>query len=149
MGYCMRYITTSSPAPTLGELRDALVSIDARYRLDVTSEAPPSAGVHFDDVALGELAIHVAGDAAFAEEVGELLGGLKGAVGDDPASVRAVLEGASAIIALRVIFGDRDPDETLDTLDPIWGWFMETHEGLIQADDEGYYDDSGLILEVD
>ena len=58
------------------------------------------------------------------------------------------LTNATSIIAVRVLWQGREPEPTLEKLDALWNWLLSNRTGLMQADDEGYYDSSGLILSV-
>jgi len=62
--------------------------------------------------------------------------------------VLAILKDAECICCVRVLFGGRESEATLLRIDPIWNWFFKNRSGLMQADAEGYYDRSGLVLEV-
>ncbi len=90
------------------------------------------------------------GDGLFEEERDELIELVEG--GDDaPTRGRVVstLRIARAIVAVQVLFGDGDTDETLDRLVPLWTWLQANRRGLIQADGEGYYDGPKLILSLE
>ena len=57
------------------------------------------------------------------------------------------LERGTAIVAVRVLWRGREPDETLDMLSPLWEWLFANRTGILQADDEGWYHGPDLILE--
>jgi len=63
--------------------------------------------------------------------------------------VPAVLNAASALLAVQVLWGSGDAESTLQRLDPIWTWLFQHRSGLMQADGEGYYDREGLVLVVE
>src|SRR5262245_8436309 len=69
--------------------------------------------------------------------------------GKRKADVLKTLEEASAIIAVQVLFQDRQTEATLQKLLPHWEWLLSHRKGLVQADDEGYFDQSGRILKVE
>ena len=56
---------------------------------------------------------------------------------------------AKVIVAIRVLWQEREVEPTMEMLDPVWDWFFETHDGLLQADGEGYYDKDELIITVE
>jgi len=67
--------------------------------------------------------------------------------GPSRALVAQTLEGATAIVAIQVLWQGRSTDETLKRIQPVWDVLSANREGLLQADGEGFYDGSGLILE--
>ncbi|MEL6177969.1 MAG: hypothetical protein AAFS10_03405 [Myxococcota bacterium] len=148
MGYYMRYITTTSNIPTLDAIRSSLQTMDTHYRLTSVEPSEMSAELFFDEAIVGELDINMRGDGLFDEEIKELRDFVEHDAIGDRAPVLAALTEATAIIAVRVLWGERDTETTMALLDPLWSWLLEHYSGLLQADSEGYYDGSGLILEV-
>ena len=65
---------------------------------------------------------------------------------DKDAWVTSIQVGA---VAVRVLDQGREPEETLAKLDPLWQWLLANREGLLQAEGEGYYGATGLILQVE
>lgn len=62
--------------------------------------------------------------------------------------VLAFLRQVHVRLVVRVLWGGRGGNETLDRLDPLWEWLMVNYKGLLQADDEGFYEGRKLILKV-
>ncbi len=61
----------------------------------------------------------------------------------------AFLRDSKSTVAVRVLWGGRATvEETLRPLDALWEALFEELGGLLQADDDGYYDHEGMILEV-
>lgn len=60
--------------------------------------------------------------------------------------VLEVLTRVREMIAVQVLFGGRDIESTLTRLDPLWEWLFAHRRGLLQADGEGFYDATGLVL---
>jgi hypothetical protein len=85
----------------------------------------------------------------FDDERAELIESADQGEGPGKAAVLETLRDARIILAVQVLFGNGDPEETLDALDPLWSWLQENRQGLLQADGEGYYDANGLILELE
>jgi hypothetical protein len=67
--------------------------------------------------------------------------------GEGKTKVKRALEQAKAIVALQVLWQGCGTEETMEKLEPLWEWLFANRQGLLQADAEGYYDSSGLILE--
>jgi hypothetical protein len=150
MSYNMRFVVTTDQEIALPAIADALKEIDPSCELAVDSEATrPSADLVFGGDLYAELEINTPGDGLFDEELGELKELLEDAGYGDKARVLGVLDNAKGILAVRVLFGERETEATTAKLDPLWEWLFANREGLLQADGEGYYDSSGLILEVE
>ncbi len=97
---------------------------------------------------MGQIDVSVPGTAEFEDEIEELLELATHGVGDLD-TVAATLNSAKSIVAVQVIFGDLDTDSTLDLLGPLLSHLNENYAGIMQADDEGFYFDQKLILEVE
>src|SRR5690348_1653917 len=134
----MRYIVADERPVAVGDIRTAFAGAGAGYEIE--GEDGEATITHAGQ-AIGEVTVNVPGDGLFDEEIVELVELAQ--EGDDrsaAARVVGVLRAARAIVAVRVLFGDREADRTLDLLAPIWTWLQVNREGLIQADGEGYYD---------
>ena len=142
MGYYMRFIVTDQKRLSLDDLESALQSVDPEYAI-VDGELHHGADLY------GEIEINVRGEELCDEELGELEEFLEDAEGESKTLVIETLQSAKAIVALRVLWQGREVKPTLVKLDPLWQWLFSNRKGLMQADDEGYYDQSGLILEVE
>jgi hypothetical protein len=46
-----------------------------------------------------------------------------------------------------VLFQDRPLEITFSQIEPLWQWLFDHRSGLLQAEAEGYYDRTKLILE--
>ena len=142
----MRYIVVDERALTLADVRRAFAAEEEDYGVDGTGSG---ADVSIDGRTIAQLAICVPGDGSFDDERAELLESANAGRGPGKASVLETLRGARAILAVQVLFGDADPEETLDALVPLWSFLQGNRRGLLQADGEGYYDADGLILELE
>jgi hypothetical protein len=147
MGYYMRFITTDTNLIDLAKLGEVLQNQDAKYRLEIQGK---DATLHYDNEAYADLEINLPGDGLFEEEIAELLEFLEDTKGSKKKRVQAVLKDAKQIFATQVLFGGRDLELTFDRIDPIWVHLFDHHQGLLQADGEGYYDaPEHLLLEMD
>jgi len=146
MGYFMRFIVTDGEL-RLEEVEHALSAVDPPFRLQGHGESRDhSADLYRGDELYGELEVNRPGDDLFEDEIDELLELLEGQEGEAVETVETVLRGATAILAVRVLWQGREVESTLSSLDPLWRWLHDQREGLLQADDEGYYDGDGLVL---
>ena len=78
-----------------------------------------------------------------------LISHVEKAEGRQRGRVLSALQGACSIINLEVVWQDRVPEQTLQMIDPLWSWLFSNRPGLVQADEEGYYERSRRILAVD
>lgn len=141
MGYYMRYISTDNRKLSLTDLDSALKSIDSSYTI--------SAGeIQYGEELYGEIEINPRGSELCDEELEELQDFLIDTKGESKERIVETLNQATAIIAVRVLWQGRNTEQTLEKLDLIWQWLFSNLSGLMQADDEGYYDETGLILAV-
>jgi hypothetical protein len=147
MGYYLRFITTDTAPIDLAKLSAVLQSQDGKYALESRGQ---ELTLHYDGEPYADLEINRPGDGLFEEEIEELLEFLEDATGRKKKRVQTVLKDAKQMLAAQVVFGGRDPEVTFDRIDPIWVHLFEHHNGLLQADGEGYYDaPEHLLLELD
>ena len=73
---------------------------------------------------------------------------MKAARGRKKKRVSDALDAAKTALVVQCLDEGGDWDTTLNALTPLWRWLFTTRDGLLQADGEGYYDRTGLVLEV-
>lgn len=146
MAYYMRYIVADPRPLTLGELATALTELDPAYRLTVDDN---EGTLHHAGILIGHFTLNRPGDGLFDEELAELREFAEDADGAAQSPVPGVLNQASALLAVQVLWGTGDTETTLTRLDPLWAWLFQHRRGLMQADGEGYYDRDGLVLLVE
>lgn len=148
MGYYMRFFDTSEKPLTIGEIEGALRQVDPTYRLEAPESGKvPQADLFFRDGLYAEIEINAPGDGLFEDEIAEMLEFLEDAEGKGRKRVEEVLKGARRIVSVRVLGQNRESEDTLAGIDPLWRWLFSTRAGLLQADGEGYYDADELVLE--
>jgi len=134
----MRYVVTDARPVTLGKLDEALKSVDSNYAV--------KNGELYDGTELfAKLDIDC---PPVDEEMEELLEDAEDAGGDARDMVLKVLRDSTAVLAVRVLWQGREAEPTLQRIDPLWEWLYTNRSGLMQADGEGYYDSTGLVLAV-
>ena len=137
MSYYMRFIQTSGPEITLEGVEAALKESDPAYSLR-------------DGGSLyARLEISRPGEEPFASEVQALSDRLRSSRSKAKQQVLDALASSQAILAVQAHFQDRTVDETLEKVDPLWRWLFSTRDGLVQADGEGYYTKTRLLLKVE
>lgn len=148
MGYYMRFIITDDKEVSLSKLESALKQIDPAYLIDRDEEFDSEGLLKWADEVYGQIEVNRPGDGLFDAEIEELKEFVEDSEGVKQSEVLNVLGQAKAIVAIRVLDQGRDSEATLMKIDPLWQWLFENREGLLQAGGEGYYDASGLILQV-
>jgi len=145
MSYYMRFITTDTAETTPLILEQALKERDSQYSISESGELK-----HGDDL-YGVVEVNRPGDSdgLFEEEIGELKEFVEDVRGKRKADVLKTLDDAKAIVAVQVLFGDRQHEAAIRKLDALFEWLISHRKGLLQVDDEGYYDQTGLVLKVE
>lgn len=149
MGYYLRYIVTDEQDVTLSVLESGLKQYNVAYSIERDNESDDEGDLKFNEELYGAIAINRPGDGLFDEEIGELKEFLEDVEGERKSEVLQVLGDARAIVAVQVLWAAREAEETLETINPLWLWLYANRKGLAQADDEGYYDAEGLVIEVE
>ncbi|SIN95321.1 hypothetical protein [Vannielia litorea] len=139
MPHRMRFFFTS-PAP-------ALATLPLPPGLALRNLAPPFALLCTGETPLAELELNTPGDGTFDAEIAEYLE--KVALGSgDKALVTATLGSCTAILCAQVLFHGRSTDDVLNDLDPFWDALDAAHQGLIQADGQGFYQGADFVLNI-
>ena len=149
MGYYMRFYDTDPRPLRLASLRAALRRVDPAYALDAPDPAEPGFGIlRYADLVRAEVTLSRPGDGLFDDERAEHLAAVTAGRGRGKAAVAEVLREARRSVVVCVRFGTKGVEETLTRIDPLWEWLFENRWGLVHAEDEGFYNDDGLILAV-
>lgn len=142
MGYYLRFLVTDSQEISLVQVEAGLKQSNLDYRI---SDGDLMLG---EDV-LAEIEINCPSDGLFDEEIEELTEEVQEKRSRNKKRVAEVLQQAKAIVAVRVLSQGRDEEETMEKLVPLWEWLFVNRTGLLQADADGYYDQTRRILKVD
>ncbi len=148
MGYYMRFFTADPKPSSIDALAGRLRSRSPSWKLESEVARRPSAKICLGEELLGELEVNRPGDGLFEEEIEELLEFIDADSRGDRERVAKLLARATAAYVVRVLWQGREAEDTLAALDGFWEVLFELHDGLLQADAEGYYDAEGRILEV-
>jgi hypothetical protein len=149
MGYYMRFISDDEKDITLSFIETALREIDSNYAIDRDTETDSEGDLMYDGGVYGEIEVNRPGDGLFDEEIGELKECAENAEGEHKEKVLTLLNRSRTLVAVRVLHQGRSDEETFQKLDLLWEMLFRHRSGLMQADADGYYDASGLILEVE
>lgn len=145
MGYFMRYIITSDQPITLAQIEAGLRALDPAYAI---------ANIQFDDLGdlmysdqrLALLEINRPSDDIFEDDLAEFLDLVGDADAPAETRVRAALRAARALVAAEIFWSGTEAEPVLEKVDRLWDWLFAHYDGLLQADNEGFYDAHDLIL---
>ena len=150
MGYYMRFVVADDKDISLSVINSGLKEKDAAYSVEFDDDADDAGDLTYNGDIYGAFEINRPNDGLFDEEIEELQEFLEDAEGERKSEVLQTLNDAKAIVALQVLQQGRATDEeTLVRIDPLWEWLFANYKGLMQADAEGYYDASGLVVKVE
>lgn len=146
----MRFVVADDKDISLSVINSGLKEKDAAYSVEFDDDADDAGDLTYNGDIYGTLEINRPGDGLFDEEIEELQEFLEDAEGERKSEVLQTLNDAKAIVALQVLQQGRATDEeTLVRIDLLWEWLFANYKGLMQADAEGYYDASGLVVKVE
>ena len=143
MTYYLRYFAVSPPDSfTLATIREQLREADPLFDI-VGNEL-----VH-DGQVYGELDIGWASEARWLKDCLEPFARARPA--NDPGVwlVRKSLDAATVQLTLRVLWQGRTTDDTFEVLQGVWPVLFSHYGGILHAEAEGYYDETGLVLSTD
>ena len=143
MGYYMRYVLTDQRPVGRDEISAALASASSPCKV---GEDDGALVLALDEDAVAVVEVNGSGDELFEEERDEFLELIEDWAGRGRRKVAKALHDAKAIVAIQILFGERDVEETLELVDPLLGWLVSSRTGLLQVDGEGFYDGRKLIL---
>lgn len=141
MGDFIRYIFTAPHDLTIDKLNTAFKAINPAFMILPDTADPTSGDLMYNSLFYGEIALNEPNDDNVKEDLDELREILPE---DDPdaAAIRTRLETIHGMFLLKL---SENGHADYDRIDPIWDWLFNHHEGMLQIDEEGFYDQSGLI----
>ena len=141
MGYYLRYLVGDRQPVRFADLVDAF----GRDGYGLEGDDAQAAVLFRGDLAC-DISFNTPGDGLFEDEIQDLTEEAAEADGARRADVLGALNATNQIVAVQVLFAARqDPG----VLDPLLTWLSANRVGLLQADGEGYYDGTELILATD
>jgi hypothetical protein len=146
MGYLMRFLSTDEREITLPMIEAALKQVDDAYSI-ANAEVSDLGDLMYGTTQLAVIEINRPGEDIFEDDVAEFQDLVGGGAGTAETRVREVLANVKAMVVVEAFWQGEESEATLAKLDPLWDWLFAHYNGLSQADNEGFYDQSGLILE--
>jgi hypothetical protein len=149
MGYYMRYISADADRTTPSILETALRPIDGSYEIQRDDDDTLEGILIYKGDVYGQIYINRPDDDLFDAEIAELKESVENVESGRKGDVVDMLGRATELIVIQVLDqGRATSEETLLRIDPVWSWLFANRDGLMKADGEGYYNWSGLILDV-
>jgi hypothetical protein len=141
VNYTMRFIQTDGAPVTIESIATGLRESDGRYRLD-------DGKLTLGDSTCAEIDLLSNGDPKFDSAIDELRGAATASNGRNKKRVLRTLDDATSVVNVNVLWEECEPEQTLEKIDPLWAHLFDEHEGLVYADDEGFYERSKRILAI-
>ena len=143
MSYYMRFVLTDGAPPALAEIEAALQAADAAFSILRDSASDEGGDLYYDADLYGEIEVNQRGDQLCDEDLEEFSEELN--KHDDPNRmiVLNVLEQAAGMVVLHVL---RAGHENPANLNLLWDWLFATRQGLLQVDEEGFFDHDRRIV---
>jgi hypothetical protein len=145
MSYFMRFIVTDGAPPSLEAITEALSKVDAAFSIVQDSADDTSGDLYYDDDLFAELEINARGDPLCDEDIEDFVDELH--KNDDPKRQIAltVLEQATGMVVAHIL---REGHENPAVLNHLWDWLFATRAGLLQVDEEGFFDHEGRVVSM-
>jgi hypothetical protein len=145
VSYLMRFILTEGVPPSLDSIDGALKAIDMAFAITRDAADGAAGDLHYSDEIYGEIEINQRGDPLCDEDIEDFKEELNKQ--DDPNRVIALdaLARATGMIVLRVL---RAGHENPAILNHLWDWLFATRAGLLQVDEEGFFDHERLVVSI-
>ncbi len=146
MGDFIRYILTGENDLTLDLIEAGLKAVDDAFSLFRDPATTNSADVLHGSEVMGEIEVNRPADQEFQEDIEDLRDELADV--DDPvkAEILRIFDQATGMIAFQLV---ESGHEHYGVIDPFWDWLFDHYPGLLQIDEEGYYNASEQLLSLD
>jgi hypothetical protein len=145
MSYFMRFMLTDGAPPSLQTIAEALKSVDQAFDIVQDSVDSNAGDLYYGDDLYAEIEINQRGDPLCDEDIEDFIEELN--KHDDPKRMIAldVLNRATGMVVVHVL---RAGHENPALLDALWNWLFTTREGLLQIDEEGFFDQEQRIVSL-
>lgn len=136
MSYYIRYVLTADKEVTLIEMEKALQQVNPRYGMDEDI-------LLLNDEEYGQIEINAVGDGIFEGDI-KLLEGLAEEK-ENKLSLLTTLKAAKSMVTVQPIWKDKDDEETLKVLDPLFDWLLVNRVGLLAVEGGSFHSSEGPI----
>ena len=148
MSYYIRFLVTDEREISLSVINAGLKEKDSAYSIERDEESDDEGELTFNGDIYGQIEINRSGDEVFDDDIDLLKESAEEADGDRKPEVLQTLIEAKVMLVVRVLWQGRETEETLEKIDPLWEWLFSNYKGLLQVENEGFYNASELILEI-
>jgi hypothetical protein len=144
MAVGMRFFFTDGPPPALIEITEAMQRVDAAFAVVPDPAQPRLAGdLVRADARYARLERYLPADELFADVIEEYAEALHAHDHPDRLIALDVVQRATGVLFAEIL---RAGHEDYATLDRLWMWLFETRAGLLQIDEDGFYDSQRLLV---
>jgi hypothetical protein len=145
MGYYMRFLFADGAPPSLDEIEAAMKAVDPDISIERDLADADGGELYHNEELLGVIEVNSRGDPLCDEDIEEFIEEL--GKHDDPNRmvVLDVLERATGMVVVQVLFGGHENPQYLDML---WDWLFNTRVGLLQVDEEGFFDGDERVISL-
>lgn len=143
MSYYMRFMLTDGTPPSLPEIEAALKAADAEFTVLRDSVDDDVGDLYHGEALYAEIELNHRGDPLCDEDIDDFVEEL--GKQDDPNREIAldVLNRATGMVVVHVL---RAGHENADALNILWDWLFATRQGLLQVDEEGFFNQQTRIV---
>ncbi|MBK8025718.1 MAG: hypothetical protein IPK19_31085 [Chloroflexi bacterium] len=145
MGDYFRYLVTVDCDLTLAALEELFRRSSDQFSIHGEEASPNAGDLLYGSSILGDIEINRPGEEVFDEDLDEQREILD-SIEEGTEYVRSVLERVKLMVALQLT---EEGHGAYDQIDPLWDLLFENCDGLLQVDDEGFYDSEGVVLALD
>lgn len=146
MGDFIRYILTEPHDLTLEGVEKGLRQVDPEFAIVVDQAAQNMGDVLLGGEVFGEIELNRPEDQVFDEDIEDLREQLVDIPNSEKAVVMKALAKATGMIAFQIT---EEGHDQYGQIDAFWDWLFVHYAGLLQIDDEGYYNQDDQVLEVE
>jgi len=143
VGFYMRFVLTNENKTTFRQIARGLKRIDPKYAFEGEEY------FIYDNELYGQVDINRADHSFFHDDISQLKERVL-SHSDYPNATRilSILEQATAIFFVNVVWSGSDTEDTLSKFEPLWEWFFANREGILFVDENGFYDNDGILLSI-
>lgn len=141
MGFYMRFVLINENKTTFRQIARGLKKIDPKYRFEGEEY------FIYDNELYGQVEINHADHSFFHDDISLLKEKVfSHSEHTNATRILSVLEQATAIFFVNVVWSGSNTEDTLSKFEPLWEWFFANREGILYVDENGFYDKDGILL---
>lgn len=146
MGDFFRFLVSDSCDLDLPALESIFQEQDTRFAILIETAEPNYGELLHESEVLGEIELNRLGEIVFDEDISDLVELLQEVDAGNKDQVIELVQATNSMIVLQLTEAGH---EAYDFIDPVWDVLFARCGGLLQVDDEGYYDPNGALLLLD